>query len=360
MGNESSVEVKRQNQNAAVDGQHPGLRERNIKKDSRHSCQSPVSFRENIDFNEFFKKYSPYRILGVSESDSLEYILQKYRILLKTHHPDKGGDIKKFHIIKEAFAQINLLHEETQFSHTGAKQNFARHVSSQPDTVQDDQHNILHEKVSVAVAPDLQKQNRLVVDIQKQDQAFGPGMNSMPPKTSEGGGEFLEKFNRQFQDTRLVNENLEHGYGDLNWEQYDKREKKYEMISYEDIGYQSSGDIYAEPLENTFVENFSKYPIIGSKNLNYTDFLQAYTNDACILPDSHEKIWNQHFTTYHDRDLKKIKTQREMQPQMTPEEITRHRSRIEQENEINEARAAEWRDWVARQSTHYQSKQFIQ
>ena len=68
-----------------------------------------------INYQELFKKYSPYKILGVSENENIEDILITYRKLLKKHHPDKGGDIKKFNLIKEAFAEINLRQESKQF-----------------------------------------------------------------------------------------------------------------------------------------------------------------------------------------------------------------------------------------------------
>ncbi len=65
---------------------------------SENICTEENSIHD-INYQQLFKKYSPYKILGVSENESIENILVTYRKLLKKHHPDKGGDIKKFNLI---------------------------------------------------------------------------------------------------------------------------------------------------------------------------------------------------------------------------------------------------------------------
>lgn len=340
--------------------------------------ERPLKNRENNgvgyikDYEIFFKKHSPYKILGVSESDSIQHILTRYRTLLKLYHPDKGGDIKKFHLIKEAFAQVNLIHEETQFSHHLAKQAFQK--QSEQDV------SFVNNTVAVAAAEAKATNEKPVVG------PFGPrrsihnleGESTREPKKGvavvgaqdnnsnlgyagdRDQRDFLERFNRQFQESYLENTNANHGYANPNWDEYDKEEKKYEIISYEDIHFQSSNDVTAEPLDNRFIDDFSKYPSMSDKNLNYTDFKQAYTRRACLLPDSHENIWNQHFSSYHDRDLKKIKSQRDTKQSLTPEEMNRYHERVEREKRVSESQCAEWRDWVDKQTKHYQGRQCLE
>lgn len=49
---------------------------------------------------------NPWEVLGVSINASEEQILSAYRLLVKKHHPDAGGDVENFHRIQEAY---NLL-----------------------------------------------------------------------------------------------------------------------------------------------------------------------------------------------------------------------------------------------------------
>lgn len=49
---------------------------------------------------------NPYKLLGVSENDSNDIIKEKFRKLVKTHHPDKGGNADTFIKINEAYTQI--------------------------------------------------------------------------------------------------------------------------------------------------------------------------------------------------------------------------------------------------------------
>jgi len=48
-----------------------------------------------------------YDILGVSRTASDKEIKTAFRKLAAKHHPDKGGDSKKFVEIKEAYETLN-------------------------------------------------------------------------------------------------------------------------------------------------------------------------------------------------------------------------------------------------------------
>lgn len=57
----------------------------------------------------------PYRVLGVSPSDSEAAIRERYLALARQHHPDRGGRTEDMHRVNEAYEQV-LLHRERQRS----------------------------------------------------------------------------------------------------------------------------------------------------------------------------------------------------------------------------------------------------
>jgi molecular chaperone DnaJ len=60
-----------------------------------------------------------YQILGVSRSASAEEIKQAYRKLAHKHHPDKGGDEKKFKEINEAYQILSDQEKKSQYDNFG-------------------------------------------------------------------------------------------------------------------------------------------------------------------------------------------------------------------------------------------------
>jgi len=62
---------------------------------------------------------SPYKILGVKSTSSLEEIKLAYRKLSKLYHPDnlKTGDSAKFQAINKAWNYINSNHKNPTISH---------------------------------------------------------------------------------------------------------------------------------------------------------------------------------------------------------------------------------------------------
>ena len=50
---------------------------------------------------------TPYSILGLDPACDEASLLAMYRHLAKTHHPDRGGDCRKFRQIQEAYEKIN-------------------------------------------------------------------------------------------------------------------------------------------------------------------------------------------------------------------------------------------------------------
>ncbi|MBU1045684.1 molecular chaperone DnaJ [Patescibacteria group bacterium] len=61
-----------------------------------------------------------YKILGVEKSASPEEIKKAYRRLAHQHHPDKGGDDKKFHKISEAYEILSDKEKRQQYDQFGS------------------------------------------------------------------------------------------------------------------------------------------------------------------------------------------------------------------------------------------------
>ena len=61
-----------------------------------------------------------YQILGVSRGASPDDIKQAYRKLAHKHHPDKGGDEKKFKEINEAYQTLSDKEKKSQYDNFGS------------------------------------------------------------------------------------------------------------------------------------------------------------------------------------------------------------------------------------------------
>lgn len=62
-----------------------------------------------------------YSILGVDRSASPDDIKAAYRKLAMKHHPDRGGDAKKFQEISEAYETLGDPNKKTMYDHGGAR-----------------------------------------------------------------------------------------------------------------------------------------------------------------------------------------------------------------------------------------------
>ncbi|MCX6738099.1 MAG: molecular chaperone DnaJ [Candidatus Parcubacteria bacterium] len=61
-----------------------------------------------------------YKILGVEKGASQDEIKKAYRHLAHQHHPDKGGDEKKFHKINEAYQVLSDKDKRQQYDQFGS------------------------------------------------------------------------------------------------------------------------------------------------------------------------------------------------------------------------------------------------
>src|SRR3989344_4642706 len=60
-----------------------------------------------------------YQILGVQKSATQEDIKRAYRKLAHQHHPDKGGDEKRFKEVSEAYRVLSDSEKRSQYDQFG-------------------------------------------------------------------------------------------------------------------------------------------------------------------------------------------------------------------------------------------------
>lgn len=105
--------------------------------------------QNNTPFNsEIFKKYCPYKILGLSPNErDIKIITKTYRSLLLKYHPDKnGGNIRKYHLITAAYNEILLrleCIESSEKTHDKLKNDFKNYIADNKitETIVDDTDN---------------------------------------------------------------------------------------------------------------------------------------------------------------------------------------------------------------------------
>ena len=72
-----------------------------------NSTSQAVSNESEIEYVfEIIPTPKEYKILGHDEDATDKEIKTRYRYLIKQHHPDSGGDPKKFMKIKKAYEKI--------------------------------------------------------------------------------------------------------------------------------------------------------------------------------------------------------------------------------------------------------------
>ena len=62
---------------------------------------------------------NPYKVLGIAEDEQLPNIKRAYRKLVKTHHPDKGGDRQTFERIQKAYDILSDPERREHYDETG-------------------------------------------------------------------------------------------------------------------------------------------------------------------------------------------------------------------------------------------------
>ena len=72
-----------------------------------------------------------YTILGVDKTASPEEIKKAFRVRAHTHHPDKGGDEKKFKELNQAYQTLSNTEKRARYDRFGNSSNIFDEFSAQ-------------------------------------------------------------------------------------------------------------------------------------------------------------------------------------------------------------------------------------
>lgn len=227
--------------------------------------QNPNQF-DYVDISDM----NPYEVFNLNDNYTWEELKSSYKRVAKIVHPDKGGSDILFKKITECFKHLasELKKKELDKPHWELKQQSLSYMKD--------------------------NQNNTKVNIDTDDTNFA------------------DRFNKAFDDNRLEDELMDGGYGNIMEKSTGKREDidipkllkgKYNTETFnktfDTITLPKSKDVivYKEP-EALDMSKQLRYTEIGSDkpsdyssnsrdtNLQYTDYLKAYSNSRLVDPRS--------------------------------------------------------------------------
>jgi curved DNA-binding protein CbpA len=271
------------------------------------------SFKELLE--DFEKKHNPFDILGLTIEDTNEQTVKKsYRKMALRHHPDKGGDEKKFRVITQAYLYLmqKLKEASSNSNHTDMKQQAEEYFNQ-----------------------------------------IKPG--SQQPVVVEDGKLNLEQFNKVFEENKLQSA-YDKGYGGDNWGEDDEEVIENGKIFSDnfnlDVFNKTFSDVKSKKVKNNQVIEYKRPEALVSSNLafeeigvdeindfssglnsktGYTDFKKAYTKGAVLEYD--EKFKRKDY-----RNMDELQRERDnISYNLSPEEAELEK-RMKFEQELEEKR----------------------
>jgi len=275
----------------------------------------------NISYSDIFKKHCPFKILGIpSNCNNIQIITKQYKIMLLKYHPDKGGDVRKYHLVSNAYNEILLrleLSENLQKSFITLKKDFNQN-----------QKNIDNEHIK-----------KQVID-----------KNQIYTK-----GKFDNKaFNNYFETNQYKDPN-ENGYTEDDFKNINSK-KEYQLKTYDEIGELNSASLssfhnsynFSVNKDYTQTKPFSS----NGQSLNLTDFKYAFT-DGCFLletDEDHESIYKKY---YKENNLSDYKNNRENINSLSKTELDTRMNILQQRTNEEINRYEQWLDNQKKQEQFY-------
>ncbi len=289
---------------------------------------------EHIDMSQV----DPYQVLNVPRNFEWEQLRNAYRHAASLVHPDKGGNRHLFNLVTECFRFL-------------ANEYKARDA--------DKPHFMLKQQSQDFI----QKQQQSPYVHRDQDRRINPAVMD---------GMSLGRFNQIFEENRLEDEELQHGYGDMMEKSSKNRDdisvpklmKKFDQGRFNKVFDKvvpptKEVIVYREPEPLQLAKNLQYTEIGGSKpndytssmesSIKYTDYMKAHTTTRLVDPRTISE--RQEFKTVEQYEKAREKT---TQKPMTTEELRYKKEKEEQDKitEENRLRKVKERDQIA--ADHYE------
>ena len=330
MGNNNSRQFTYQQYYELMNKQQNGVTETGA---SMGNIQIPLP--ENIDMSQV----DPYQVLNVPRNFEWEQLRNAYRHAAALVHPDKGGNRHLFNLVTECF----------------------RFLANEYKARDADKPHFMLKQQSQEYVQKQQQQGSYVN--REQDRRINPA-------TMDGMA--LGRFNQIFEENKLEDEEIQHGYGEMMEKSSKNREdinvpkllKKFDQGRFNKVfdkvvPQTKEVIVYREPEPLQLAKNLQYTEIGGSKpndytssiesSIKYTDYMKAHTTSRLVDPRSISE--RQEFKDVQQYEKARDKT---TQKPMTMEELRYKKEQEEQEKlaEENRLRKVKERDHIA--SDHYE------
>lgn len=300
--------------------------------------------QENIPSPEMIdmSKLDPYMVLGVPKNFEWEQLKAAYRNAASLVHPDKGGNRHLFNIVTECFRYLANEYKarDADKPHYMLKQQSQDYMR---------QHQVYNDGNSGGLASTRNGAGA------GGGAGAGSGRDRVnPPPTMDGM--FLSKFNKAFEEHRLEDEEVQHGYGDMMEQSSKNRDdisvpklmKKFDQGRFNKVfdkvvPVTKEVVIYKDPEPLQLSKNLQYTEIGGSKpndysssmesSIQYTDYMKAHTTSRLVDPRAVGD--RQEFKSVEQYERARNKT---TEKPLTMEELRRKKEKEEQEKQAEQAR----------------------
>lgn len=297
---------------------------------------------ETIDMSQV----DPYEVLNVPRNFEWDQLRNAYRHAAALVHPDKGGNRHLFNLVTECFRFLANEYKarDADKPHFMLKQQSQEYMQKQQTVVSSGPY----------------------VHGDRDRSRDAPRIN---PAAMDGMA--LGRFNKLFEENRLEDEEVQHGYGDMMEKSSKNREdvnvpkllKKFDQGRFNKVfdkvaPVSKDVVIYKEPEPLQLAKNLQFTEIGGNKpndytssmesSIKYTDYMQAHTTSRLVDPRA---IAERH--EYKSVDQYEKAREKTTQRPLTAQELRDKKEREEQAKlaEENRLRRVKERDQIA--SDHY-------
>lgn len=310
--------------------------------------QAALPTPESLDMSQV----DPYQVLNVPRDFEWEQLKSAYRHAASLVHPDKGGNRHLFNLVTECFRFL-------------ANEYKARDADKPHYMLKEQSRDYMQQQASraPAQAPAAPSVPSGAPRERDRDRRINPAAMD---------GMALGRFNQLFEENRLEDEEVQHGYGEMMEQSSKNREdinvpkliKKFDQGRFNKVfdkivPVTKEVVVYREPEPLQLARQLQYTEIGGSKpndytssmesSIKYTDYMKAHTTSRLVDPRSVTE--RQEFRSVEQYEKARDKT---TQRPLTMEELRQRKEREEQEKlaEENRIRRIQERDAVA--TDHYE------